>query len=218
MGIIRRFIDFYNSENYAKNNSYNSERIKDDGEPKGYHYKPESKNYAYNQDREYRERGGAPKAELKNYPYSPERENGGGAHYGAAEFRSEPPKSPRAKKSELYLKDAFSTAGGVSTKGTRENDLLFEGDAKRRKALFPDELNNINMYYPRCFEDIVRLIDSVKQKEAVIVELCYLGGDMSQKMLDFMSGAIYALNGSMQRITGSAFLFAPSFVRITNNK
>jgi cell division inhibitor SepF len=73
------------------------------------------------------------------------------------------------------------------------------------------------MYCPRCFEDIVRLIDSVKQKDAVIVELCYLDGDMSQKMLDFMSGAIYALSGSMHRITGSAFLFAPSFVRIINN-
>lgn len=77
-----------------------------------------------------------------------------------------------------------------------------------------ESLNNINMYYPRRFDDIVRLIDSIRMKEAVIVELCYLSEELSQKMLDFMSGAIYALNGGMQRINGTTFLFTPPFVRV----
>ncbi|MDR1939520.1 MAG: cell division protein SepF [Clostridiales bacterium] len=81
-----------------------------------------------------------------------------------------------------------------------------------------EALSNINMYRPRSFDDIVRLVDSIKFKESVIVELCYLPDETMQKMLDFMSGAIYALNGSMQRISQSTFLFTPPFVRVIDNQ
>ncbi|MDR3263604.1 MAG: cell division protein SepF [Clostridiales bacterium] len=85
------------------------------------------------------------------------------------------------------------------------------------KAVY-ESPSNINMYYPRSFDDIIRLVDSLKFKEAVIVELCYLPDSLSQKMLDFMSGAMYALGGGMQRINGSTFLFTPPFVKVNTAK
>jgi FtsZ-interacting cell division protein YlmF len=81
-----------------------------------------------------------------------------------------------------------------------------------------DNSGNINMCYPKRFEDIIKLIDSIKRGEAVIVDLGVLPEDVCQKMLDFMSGAIYALSGSMQRISGTTFLFAPPFVRVNNDR
>ena len=90
-------------------------------------------------------------------------------------------------------------------------------DIEKSGKYIYENLNNINMCYPRRFEDIIRLIDSVRSGEAVIVELEFLPGEICQKMLDFMSGAIYALGGGMQRISGTTFLFTPKFVRVTNN-
>ena len=38
--------------------------------------------------------------------------------------------------------------------------------------------------------------------------------DEAQRMLDFSSGAVYALNGSVQRVSGNIFLLTPEGLNI----
>ena len=52
-------------------------------------------------------------------------------------------------------------------------------------------------------------------REQVIVDFSTLNQQSVYRILDFMSGAIYALGGSIQQITRNIFLFAPSGVTIT---
>lgn len=71
------------------------------------------------------------------------------------------------------------------------------------------------IYTPSTYEDVQMLIDHLKRGEQVIVDFSSVNQASVFRILDFMSGAIYALNGSIQKITTNIFLFAPSGVRIS---
>lgn len=68
---------------------------------------------------------------------------------------------------------------------------------------------------PRSYEDIQKLIDSLKRKQSLIVDVDKIDPRDTQRYLDFLSGAIYALNGSYQKIDNKKFYFAPQGVSIT---
>ena len=71
------------------------------------------------------------------------------------------------------------------------------------------------IYSPSTYEDVQLLIDHLKMREQVIVDFSTLNQAAVYRILDFMSGAIYALNGSIQQISNNIVLFAPAGVTIT---
>ncbi len=71
------------------------------------------------------------------------------------------------------------------------------------------------IYSPRTYKDVQLLIDHLKMREQVIVDFSTLNQQSVYRILDFMSGAVYALGGSIQQITKNIFLFAPQGVTIT---
>ena len=71
---------------------------------------------------------------------------------------------------------------------------------------------------PREFNDSPRLVDSLKAKKPVIINLENLDTDVAKTIFDFLSGATYALNGKVQRITNNIFLFAPENVDVSYNQ
>ena len=73
------------------------------------------------------------------------------------------------------------------------------------------------VYQPQNFEDTQTIIDSLKGGRPVIVNLENLQIDAAQRVLDFISGAIYALGGSVRKISKGIFLLAPPGVDISGN-
>lgn len=71
------------------------------------------------------------------------------------------------------------------------------------------------IYSPSTYEDVQLLIDHLKMREQVIVDFSTINQTSVYRILDFMSGAIYALGGSIQQITKNIFLFAPAGVTIS---
>lgn len=70
---------------------------------------------------------------------------------------------------------------------------------------------------PQGFDECPRLVDSLKAKKPVVINLENLDTDVARKIFDFLSGATYALNGNVQKIANNIFVFAPSNVDVTSN-
>ena len=70
---------------------------------------------------------------------------------------------------------------------------------------------------PKAFDECPKLVDNLKSKKPVIINLEKLESDIARKMFDFLSGATYALNGNVQKISNNIFVFAPESVDITAN-
>lgn len=68
---------------------------------------------------------------------------------------------------------------------------------------------------PHSFDEVQPIADQIKERRPVVINLESVDKETGQKFLNFLSGAIYALDGSMQRVSTSIFLFAPSNVEIS---
>lgn len=67
---------------------------------------------------------------------------------------------------------------------------------------------------PKSFEECPRLVDSLKAKKPVIINLEKIESDTARKIFDFLSGATYALNGNVQKVANNIFIFAPENVDV----
>lgn len=68
---------------------------------------------------------------------------------------------------------------------------------------------------PRSFEEVQTIVDQMRSRRPVILNLESLDKDLAQKILNFLNGAIYALGGETQRVSGGIFFFAPQGVDIS---
>lgn len=69
---------------------------------------------------------------------------------------------------------------------------------------------------PEGFEECPKLVDSLKSRKPVIINLEKIDSDTARKIFDFLSGATYALNGNVQKVANNIFIFAPDNVDISS--
>ena len=69
---------------------------------------------------------------------------------------------------------------------------------------------------PTTFEQSEEICSLLKEKKSVIVNLEYVNKDAARRIVDFISGGVYALDGHIQKISNSIFLIAPINYEITN--
>lgn len=68
---------------------------------------------------------------------------------------------------------------------------------------------NVEFLYPTTFDDAQNVINYLKEGESVVLNLNNMNEYDSQRLLDCTSGAIYALNGMIQRVDSNIFLLTP---------
>lgn len=68
---------------------------------------------------------------------------------------------------------------------------------------------------PKSFDECPKLVDNLKTKKPVILNLERLENETARKIFDFLSGATYALDGNVQKVANNIFIFAPENVDVT---
>ena len=89
---------------------------------------------------------------------------------------------------------------------------------KNNKVVAMPQVQQVKMVIsqPTTFEQAATICDLLKQKKSVIVNLEYVNKDVARRIVDFISGGVYALDGYIQKVSNSIFLVAPSNYEITN--
>ena len=73
------------------------------------------------------------------------------------------------------------------------------------------------IYKPLSYEDTQNIIDNLKERKSIVVNLDELEVGVAQRILDFISGAVYALNGNIRKAARNIFVVAPFNVDVTTN-
>ena len=71
---------------------------------------------------------------------------------------------------------------------------------------------------PKSFDECPKLVDGLKGRRPIIINLEKIETETAKKIFDFLSGATYALNGSVQKVANNIFIFAPENVDIAANQ
>lgn len=67
---------------------------------------------------------------------------------------------------------------------------------------------------PESFDEAKDIAEHLKQKKPVVINLESVEKDIARRIVDFLSGAVYSLDGNIQKISTGIFLIAPYNVGI----
>lgn len=70
---------------------------------------------------------------------------------------------------------------------------------------------------PRVYSEAQEISDHLKSRRAVIVNLQRIEHDQAKRIVDFLSGTVYAIGGDIQKVGPSIFLCTPDNVEIAGN-
>ena len=70
---------------------------------------------------------------------------------------------------------------------------------------------------PECYEDAQEICDQIKTKKPVVVNLEKVEYPVAQRIMDFLSGTCYSLEGAIQRVANNIFIIAPENVDISGD-
>lgn len=73
-------------------------------------------------------------------------------------------------------------------------------------------------FHPTTFQDSRKAATDLVASKAVIVNLEDLDKDSARRMVDFLSGVVFAMDGDVQKIAQSAYVFCPPNVFITGGE
>lgn len=67
---------------------------------------------------------------------------------------------------------------------------------------------------PRAYSESQQIADYLKGRTAVVVNLKRVTPDQAKRIVDFLSGTIYAIGGDLQKLGGGIFLCTPNNVNV----
>ncbi len=94
-------------------------------------------------------------------------------------------------------------------------DKFIENKSVRLKVA--DGEKSVNVRRVRGFEDLERLINMLKSGSGLIVDLSSAPSTLVQRLLDYLSGAVYALDGSVEKLTRTMYILTPKGIDINTN-
>ena len=75
-------------------------------------------------------------------------------------------------------------------------------------------VRDVYVFYPMNFDDVQYSIDALMQGTPLIVSFTKVDEKNTQRFLDFLRGAIYALKGGVRQLGQRDFLFRPDGVEV----
>lgn len=76
-------------------------------------------------------------------------------------------------------------------------------------------LSEVAVIEPRSFEEMPQVIQALRERKSVVLNLTIMDPDQAQRAVDFVAGGTYAIDGHQERIGESIFLFTPSCVQVS---
>lgn len=121
---------------------------------------------------------------------------------GAAEaaLERDPARDTRSRR--------FNNAGGNKVVNMDKPNLTAVNGAGTMKMI---------LFQPLSFEDSQAIVDNLRARKPVIVNMVDLDRDLAQRVIDFMSGAVYALSGTIRRVSYGIFVIVPSNITIVGD-
>ena len=112
--------------------------------------------------------------------------------------------------SELDYYSVYNTSTHNSTKINTNSEFL------QNNLKHPDK--SVAIIQPQNFDDILRFVKFISGNRSAVIDFNYLCSDQIVRCVDFVSGAVCALDGKIQNISKGIYLFAPNCTKLMTNK
>ena len=94
------------------------------------------------------------------------------------------------------------------------DDIEEDDEMEEGKKLTTTGSGKMILLEPRAFSESQQIADHLKQRNTVVVNMKRVTPDQAKRIVDFLSGTVYALGGDLQKIGGGIFLCTPKDVDV----
>lgn len=98
-----------------------------------------------------------------------------------------------------------------------ENTNEDEFYALTEKAYREDEDKNgskVILIEPRAYSESQTIADHLKKRDSIVVNLKRVTSDQAKRIIDFLTGTLYAIGGDLQKLGAGIYLCTPKNVNV----
>jgi cell division inhibitor SepF len=122
------------------------------------------------------------------------------------QVQAPPPEEERPQRRRVRERTVVGADAGIGT--TSMNNVIGMPGAV-------NGLSEVAVIEPRSFEEMPQVIQALRERKSVVLNLTIMDPDQAQRAVDFVAGGTYAIDGHQERIGESIFLFTPSCVQVS---
>jgi len=124
---------------------------------------------------------------------------------------------------DIDFEEEQTTSKGLFGRRKSEEDY-YDDEPETRHGFFssknkvqtaPRRQMEVRMIKPTVVEDAREVVDNLLTGKAVVLNMEGLHTDAAQRIIDFVSGATYAMNGKLQKISNYIFIATPESVDLS---
>ena len=122
-------------------------------------------------------------------------------------YEEEAPRSRRSAINTDALSFDSTPAASTPKTGGFSGQVLNMNSGKQEVVLFR----------PTCFNDSTKAADDLRDKKAIIVNMENVDNALARRVVDFLTGCAYALDGKVNKIAQSTYLFSPHSMDVSGD-
>ena len=109
---------------------------------------------------------------------------------------------------------AFSKLFEKFSGNSNDDDEMEYEDSENALNKLGKKDNTMILLEPRAYSESQQIADYLKGNSSVVVNLRRVTPDQAKRIVDFLSGTIYAIGGDLQKLGGGIFLCTPNTVNV----
>lgn len=124
-----------------------------------------------------------------------------------------PNKTSQASGKAVYQKTAAKKAAAPKSKPQKQQEKKRINDVsnkENRPMPANDQSTKVCLFEPRVFAETQDIADELKSNRAALVNLTKIDAIPKKRIVDFLSGTVYALEGDIQKVGADIFLCTPN--------
>ena len=128
-----------------------------------------------------------------------------------------PEAAPRTRRPSPFASSTASTAAPAAAAAA-------PGAPAASTPSFGGQVLNMNsgkqevvLFHAKTFDDAAKAADELCKRKAVILNMENVDKALTRRVVDFLSGAVYALDGRVKKVAQSTYLFCPHNMDVTGD-
>ncbi len=96
----------------------------------------------------------------------------------------------------------------------QEREIINRSDDKKIISIYKRQGFRIVVHCPDSFTEVQDIVDQLKLKKPIILNLEAMERELARRIIDFISRAVYGIDGNVQKISDAIFIFTPNNIHL----
>lgn len=115
--------------------------------------------------------------------------------------------APRSRRTSPFASAAQSSTADFGTSATAPagSNAGFSGQVLNMSS----GKQEVVLFHAKTFDDAAKAADELRRRKAVILNMENVDKSLTRRVVDFLSGSVYALDGRVKKVAQCTYLFCP---------